>query len=39
MTEAPVEAVRRWRWPPSRLDPVPIEVVITVTANFSLARP
>ncbi len=37
LTESAVEAVRKWRYEPSRLDGEPVEVMLTVTVTFSLA--
>lgn len=39
MTEAAVTAVGQWRYEPIRLNGRPVEVVVTVTVTFQIARP
>ena len=36
LDQAALDAVRQWRYTPTRLNGVPVEVVITVTVNFTL---
>jgi TonB family protein len=36
LDEAAIEAVRQWRFTPTLLNGVPVEVVMTVTVNFTL---
>ena len=36
LDEAAMEAVRQWEYTPTLLDGVPVEVIMTVTVNFSL---
>jgi protein TonB len=37
LTEAAVEAVKQWRYKPALLNGQPVEVVTTITVNFSLS--
>jgi TonB family protein len=37
LVEAAMQAVRRWRYEPARLNGEPVEVVLTVTLNFKLS--
>jgi TonB family protein len=37
LTEAAVEAVRQWEYAPTRLNGVPVPVIMTVTVNFKLS--
>jgi len=39
LTEAAVEALRKWRYEPGRLDGVPVDVVIGVVQDFSIQGP
>ncbi len=39
LTDAALEAVRQWRYTPTTLNGVPVEVVMTVTVNFTLNEP
>jgi protein TonB len=36
LDQAAVEAVRQWEYTPSRLNGVPVPVIMTVTVNFTL---
>ena len=36
LNEAAIEAVKQWRYQPQLLNGAPIEVVTTITVNFSL---
>jgi protein TonB len=36
LTEAAVDAVRHWRYTPTTLDGVPVDIVMTVTVRFSV---
>ena len=36
LDQAALEAVRQWRFTPTLLNNVPVEVVMTVTVNFTL---
>jgi protein TonB len=36
LDQAALEAVRRWRFTPTLLNGVPVEVIMTVTVNFTL---
>ena len=36
LDQAAIEAVRQWRYSPTLLNNVPVEVVMTVTVNFTL---
>jgi TonB family protein len=36
LTEAAIEAVRQWEYAPTRLNGVPVPVIVTVTVNFKL---
>ncbi len=38
LREAAIEAVRRWRYKPTRLNGVPVPIIMTVTVHFSLRR-
>jgi periplasmic protein TonB len=38
LRDAAVEAVRKWRYTPTRLNGVPVPIVMTVTVRFSLRR-
>jgi periplasmic protein TonB len=38
LRDAAVDAVRRWRYSPTRLGGVPVPIVMTVTVHFSLRR-
>jgi outer membrane biosynthesis protein TonB len=38
MAQAAVEAVRQWRYQPSKLDGEPIEVTTTINVAFHLAN-
>jgi protein TonB len=35
LNEAAIEAVRQWRYKPQKLNGQPIEVITTITVNFS----
>jgi len=39
LNDAALEAVRQWRYTPTTLNGVPVEVVMTVTVNFTLNEP
>ncbi|MGH9612679.1 MAG: TonB family protein, partial [Bryobacteraceae bacterium] len=38
LTAAAIDAVKQWRYRPTLLNGVPVEVVTTITVNFQLAR-
>jgi len=38
LNEAAMEAVRQWRYKPQLLNGQPIEVITTITVNFSFAN-
>jgi protein TonB len=38
LREAAVEAVRKWRYTPTRLNGAPVPIIMTVTVRFSLRR-
>jgi protein TonB len=38
LDEAAMEAVRQWRFTPTRLNGQPVAVVMTVTVSFTLGR-
>jgi TonB family protein len=38
LAQAALDAVRLWRYQPSMLNGVPVEVVTTITVNFRLAQ-
>ena len=39
LNQAALEAVRQWRYEPTRINGVPVPVVLTVTLRFNLRRP
>jgi protein TonB len=39
LDQAAIDAVRQWQFTPTLLNTVPVEVIMTVTVNFSLAGP
>jgi protein TonB len=38
LDEAAIRAVRQWRYTPTELNGVPVQVLMTITVNFQLAR-
>jgi len=38
LTAAAIDAVKQWRYQPTLLNGIPVEVVTTITVNFQLAR-
>jgi len=38
LDQAAVDAVRQWRFTPTLLNGVPVQVIMTVTVNFTLNR-
>jgi protein TonB len=38
LDEAAIRAVRQWRYTPTELNGVPVQVLMTITVNFALAR-
>jgi protein TonB len=38
LERAAVEAVKQWRYTPTRLNGVPVPIIMTVTVNFTIQR-
>jgi protein TonB len=38
LDDAAIRAVRQWRYTPTELNGVPVQVLMTITVNFTLAR-